>query len=122
MAGYLQPAPNVGQRRLPGPGQTSTRGWMEHLDDLRAEGFGVMAVYVGEQSPSATQSGLSNRPTKAKGDAHAAEAVSGADSAHLGKGAVIYLDIEMIGNPDGIEVETFAYASAFFGLSCRSRA
>lgn len=120
VAGYLQPAPNVGQRRVPGPGQTSTRGWMEHLDDLRAEGFGIMALYVGEQSPSVIQSSLSSRPSKRKGDTDAAEAAADANRANLGKGAVIYLDIEMIGNPDLIDAETLAYASAFFsGLVVR---
>lgn len=93
---------------------------MEHLLDLRAEGFGVMAVYVGEQSPSADKRVRTHRPNKRKGDTDAAEAVADANSAHLGEGAVIYLDIEKIANPDEIEDETLAYASAFFsGLVSR---
>jgi hypothetical protein len=117
---YLQPGPNVGQKGAPAPGHTSTRGWMEHLNDLRDEGFGVMAVYVGEQSPSAIQGRMSKKPSKRKGDTDAAEAAADANSAHLGKGAVIYLDIEMINDADAIDADTLDYASAFFaGLAAR---
>jgi hypothetical protein len=124
LGGYLQPAPNAGQLPVI-PTRTgqliSTRHWIENFVNVRDEGLGVLAVYVGEQSPSViiTQPGqrLSHVPSAAKGSQDAAQAAADADSGQLGRGAVIYLDIE---NSAQIEPELLAYATAFFeGLTPR---
>lgn len=121
VAGYLQPAPNVGQRWVAtSGGRVSTRGWMERLPDVRAEGLAVLMVYVGEQSPTVQQTRLSAQPSRRKGFADAQEAADGADRAQLGRGAAIYLDIEMVADPAVIEQQMLDYASAFFaGVTAR---
>jgi hypothetical protein len=91
----------------PAPSQPYT-GWMTKVATLRAQGWGLAPVFVGQQAPGGPGS---HTLTAAQGTTDAASAVALADQAVIGDGAVIYLDVEIGG---GLAADIAEYAHAWF--------
>jgi hypothetical protein len=83
VAVYLAPAPS--QRRT---------AWMAHVADLKAAGWGLAPVYVGQQAVGGPGSHVL---TEAQGATDAADAAALATAAGLDEGSVVYLDVEQGG-------------------------
>jgi hypothetical protein len=84
----------VGVYLGPAPSQPST-GWMPHIADLVAAGWGVIPIYVGQQAPGGPGSHVL---TADRGTTDAGNATALAGDAGLAVGSVVYLDIEAGGN------------------------
>ena len=82
-AAYLAPAPSHGDT-----------GWMPKVSQLRAAGWGIAPVYVGQQAVGGPGS---HTLTAAQGTADAADAANLAQTAGLDAGSVVYLDVEIGG-------------------------
>jgi subtilisin family serine protease len=80
---YLAPAPSQGYT-----------GWMSKAAILREMGWGLAPLFVGQQWPGGPGS---HNLSAEQGTRDAATAVSLADQAGIGQGAVIYLDVEVGG-------------------------
>jgi hypothetical protein len=94
---YLAPAPSQGYT-----------GWMDKAATLRAMGWGLAPLFVGQQWPGGPGSHVL---TAAQGTTDGAAAIGLAQRAAIGTGAVIYLDIEIGGR---LPANFLEYARAWF--------
>ena len=83
VAVYLAPAPSHGDS-----------AWMAHVPDLKAAGWGLLPVYVGQQTSGGPGS---HSLTAAQGTTDAADVAALAQTAGLDANSVVYLDIEQGG-------------------------
>lgn len=96
---YLAPAPNH-----------SNTSWMSQLSALRAAGWGIAPLYVGQQTVSSCATCAQNTMTEAQGTSDGADAASLATTAGFAPGSFIYLDIEQGGT---LGDDILAYAQAW---------
>jgi hypothetical protein len=96
VAAYLAPAPSQGYT-----------GWMPAVPTLRAMGWGIAPVYVGQQAGGGPGS---HTLTAAQGATDALDASMLAQSAGLDAGSVVYLDVELGGT---LAPEQMAYIVAW---------
>lgn len=70
------------------------RPWMGHLQTLKQIGWGLIIIYVGRQGTGCGSSQL----TRERGLADARDAVNKATGEGIRRGALIYLDVEVVDN------------------------
>lgn len=106
----------VGAYLAPAPSHPDT-GWMTKVPQLRAAGWGILPIFVGQQAAGGQGS---HTLTAAQGATDAAQAADLANTAGLDPGSVIYLDVEIGGmlGPDfmsyiGAWVASMATPSSF---------